>query len=141
MRHEKSKANRAKPFINVTPLIDVLLVLLIIFMVLSPIKPRRFEAKIPEKPQSPQSGVVVQNDTLVVTIDREGGYKLNQQPAATLDELERWLHSALDGRPSNRKDVFIKASRTLRYGEIVKVIDVMRSAGSASIGLQTEDLD
>lgn len=134
-----NKSDHAKPFINVTPLIDVLLVLLIIFMVLSPIKPSKFGVKIPNKPEEPEASPP--SDALVVSVNREGGYKLNQQPAGTLGELERWLHYALDGRPSNRKTVFIKAPRTLHYGEIVKVIDVMKSAGSSPIGLQTEDFD
>lgn len=141
MAHEQNKPNLAKPFINVTPLIDVLLVLLIIFMVISPIKPRKFEARIPEKSRPTDPETVIANDSLVVTVNREGGYKLNQQPAANLVELEHWLHYALDGRPFDRKAVFIKAPRTLPYGEIVKVIDVMKSAGSTPIGMQMEALD
>jgi biopolymer transport protein ExbD len=139
MRNENSAKHHASPFINVTPLIDVLLVLLIIFTVISPTKLGRFEAKVPEKPAGPN--VVETSLALVVTVDREGGYRLNSQPAGTLDELERWLHYALDGRPSDRRAVFVKAPRALRYGEVVKVIDVMKSAGSSPIGLQIEDLD
>jgi biopolymer transport protein ExbD len=140
MNQETQKAHRAKPFINVTPLIDVLLVLLIIFMVISPIRPTKFAVRIPSKP--PEPDVIVENDlALVVTVQREGGYLLNRQPAATLEDLDRWLQVALDGRPTDRKTVFIKAPRTLRYGEVVKVIDVAKAAGSMPIGLQLEDLN
>ncbi len=134
----QEKSNSATPFINVTPLIDVLLVLLIIFMVISPMKPARFEAKIPTKTPS------IEGDTslsLVVTLNREGGYQLNSTPAATLPELEALLHRALDGRPENLKAVFLKAPRGLHYGEIVKVVDVMKAAGTTPIGLQTENLN
>ena len=131
--------NRATPVINVTPLIDVLLVLLIIFMVISPARPNRFTAKIPEK--APPGDTIVNKLSLVVSLNREGGYQLNSQPAATLTDLNVLLHQALDGRPESLKAVFIKAPRVLRYGEVVKVIDVMKAAGSAPIGMQIENLD
>ncbi len=139
MNHENDRHHPAKPFINVTPLIDVLLVLLIIFMVISPTRPGKFDARVP-KPMPPDE-IVTHDFALVVTLHREGGYKLNQQPAGTLNELGQWLHYALDGRPTDRKTVFVKAPRTLPYGEIVKVIDVTKAAGGAPIGLQLEDLD
>ncbi len=129
----------ATPFINVTPLIDVLLVLLIIFMVISPARPSRFEARIPEK--APPDKEVINRDSLVVTVNRDGGYQLNSQPAQTLADLDALLHRALDGRPDNLKAVFVKAPRASHYGEIVKVIDVMKAAGSAPIGLQIENLN
>ncbi len=134
-----SKNNNAKPFINVTPLIDVLLVLLIIFMVISPQKPSRFDARIPEKTTSPETEV--NNQSLVVTINPTGGYQLNSSAAASLPELDALLHRALDGRPETLKAVFLKAPRSLHYGEVVKVIDVMKQAGSAPIGLQIENLN
>jgi biopolymer transport protein ExbD len=137
------KDNLPPPNINVTPLIDVLLVLLIIFMVISPTKPHRFEAKIPEKPPPNQP----QDQTpdpfaLVVTIPAGGGsYKLNQTDAKTLGDLSQMLHSALDGRPADRKAVFIKAPETLAYGEVVKALDIVKEAGGQPIGLQIEGLE
>ncbi|MGH9836082.1 MAG: ExbD/TolR family protein [Blastocatellia bacterium] len=139
MNSVNRNGKNAVPFINVTPLIDVLLVLLIIFMILSPIRPSKFAAKIPEKAEPPDDRI--NPLALVVTINRDGGYALNTQPADTLEELQSQLHRALDGRPDNLKAVFLKAPRTLRYGETVKVIDVMKLAGSAPIGLQIEELD
>ena len=127
------------PFINVTPLIDVLLVLLIIFMIISPIRPSKFDAKVPQKAEPPDDRI--NPLALVVTINRDGGYTLNTQPANTLEELQSQLYRALDGRPENLKAVLLKAPRTLRYGETVKVIDLMKMAGSAPIGLQIEELD
>jgi biopolymer transport protein ExbD len=129
---------RLAPSINVTPLIDVLLVLLIIFMVISPARPSRFETKLPEQSRNLSA---THSENLVVTINRDGSLQLNQQSAANLIELSSWLHYALDGRPADRKAVFIKAPRAHRYGEIVRVIDVMKAAGSAPIGLQLENLE
>lgn len=133
-----AKSHNTTPFINVTPLIDVLLVLLIIFMVISPTRPSRFEAKIPKESSSDARP---HESSLVVTLNRDGGYQLNSQPAATLSDLDALLHYALDGRPESLKAVFIKAPRTLHYGEVVRVIDVMKAAGSAPIGMQIENLD
>jgi biopolymer transport protein ExbD len=140
MNSEQHNRKTAAPFINVTPLIDVLLVLLIIFMIISPTRPSKFDARIPDK-QTPDGIDVVNNSALVVTIDHGGGYALNMQPAKTLDELHAQLSRALDGRPVDLKAVFLKAPRTLNYGEVAKVIDIMKLAGCAPIGLQIENLD
>jgi biopolymer transport protein ExbD len=140
MNNEKHNRKTAAPFINVTPLIDVLLVLLIIFMIISPARPNKFDARIPHKQESEDINVV--NDlALVVTIDHGGGYALNMQPAKTLDELLSQLRRALDGRPVELKAVFLKAPRSLNYGQVAKVIDIMKLAGCAPIGLQIENLD
>ena len=139
MESEKHNRKTAAPFINVTPLIDVLLVLLIIFMTLSPTRPSKFDARIPDK-QEPD--IDIDNDlALVVTINHGGGYTLNMLPAKTLDELHSQLRRALDGRPVDRKAVFLKAPRALSYGDVAKVIDIMKLAGCAPIGLQIENLD
>ena len=140
MNSEKHNSKIAAPFINVTPLIDVLLVLLIIFMIISPARPYKFDAKIPVKQKS-EPPDDEHNLALVVTIDNGGGYALNMQPAKTLDELQSQLSRALDGRPAELKAVFLKAPRTLNYGEVAKVIDIMKLAGCAPIGLQIENLD
>ncbi|MGH9753048.1 MAG: ExbD/TolR family protein [Blastocatellia bacterium] len=140
MNSEKHNRKTIAPFINVTPMIDVLLVLMIIFMVISPARPNKFDAKIPDK-QKPDEIEEAHKLALVVTINYGGGYALNMQPAKTLDELQSQLHRALDGRPSDLKAVFLKAPRALNYGEVAKVIDVMKSAGCAPIGLQIENLD
>ena len=140
MNSEKHNRKTAAPFINVTPLIDVLLVLLIIFMIISPARPYKFDARIPDK-QEPDKIDEPPNLALVVTIDQGGGYALNMQPAKTLDELQSQLSRALDGRPADLKAVFLKAPRTLNYGEVAKVIDIMKLAGCAPIGLQIENLD
>jgi biopolymer transport protein ExbD len=139
MNSEKHNRKTAAPFINVTPLIDVLLVLLIIFMIISPARPNKFDAKIPDQQKSEAPDK--ESLALVVTINHGGGYALNMQPAKTIDELQSQLSHALDGRPVDLKAVFLKAPRTLNYGEVAKVIDIMKLAGCAPIGLQIENLD
>jgi biopolymer transport protein ExbD len=140
MNSEKQNRKPVTPFINVTPLIDVLLVLLIIFMIISPSRGNKFDARIPDRPDTGDPAPEP-NQALVVTIDHGGNYALNMQPAKTLNELQSQLRRALDGRPTEFKAVFLKAPRTLNYGDVAKVIDVMKAAGCAPIGLQIENLD
>ena len=132
----------AVPYINMTPMIDILLVLLIIFMVISPKKPHRFESRIPERPPENMPEQPPDPLALLVTIPMEGEtYKLNTEELSGLKGLGERLFKALDGRPADRKAVFIKAPRALNYGQIVKVIDVVKQVGGEPIGLQIEGLD
>ena len=130
---------QSKPNINVTPLIDVLLVLLIIFMAISPVKPHKYETKVPEKPKDTEARI--EYDNLVVSISRDNSNQLNQIKAETLADLNSLLHKALDGRPIDRKAVFIKGAPTLRYGTVTEVLDTVKESGAAPIGLQLEALD
>lgn len=141
-----------KPNINVTPLIDVLLVLLIIFMVITPMKPSDFKAKIPQETKQPGEP---HPDTLIVTVNSDYSLKLNQEkdfgtienPNRLIERLENvFAQRAENGvfDESNKnivKTVFIKAPRSLPYGEVVKVVDAVKIAGADPISLQIDDLD
>ena len=87
----------AVPRINVTPLIDVLLVLLIIFMVITPVKPSRFEAKVPAEPKDqPQVDVKPNPLTLVVALNRETrAVTLNNESAGSVDDTTRPARSVM----------------------------------------------
>jgi biopolymer transport protein ExbD len=150
------------PFINVTPLIDVLLVMLIIFMVAAPLKMARFTAKLPTPPD--RDVKVTPNDkTLVVTIELDRTLKLNGlTDMGTVDDaakLSLKLVSLFQERTKNHayrddmlsrldlpeelrieKTVFIKAPRAISYGEVARVIDGVKGAGAEPIGLQLDDL-
>jgi biopolymer transport protein ExbD len=150
------------PFINVTPLIDVLLVMLIIFMVAAPLKMARFAAKLPTPPD--RDVKVAPNDkTLVVTIELDRTLKLNGlTDRGTVDDaakLSLKLVSLFQERTKNHfyrddmlsrldlpeelrieKTVFIKAPRAISYGEVARVIDGVKGAGAEPIGLQLDDL-
>jgi biopolymer transport protein ExbD len=152
-----------KPDINVTPLIDVLLVLLIIFMVAAPLRPARFMAKVPSKPDNDLP--LRPNDlTLVVTVQPDRTLKLNQlsDDVGTIDDqskLSSMLVSLFAERTRNRvyrtdmlaridlpesvrieKTVFIKAPRSLPYGEVARLMDGLKATGADPIGLQLDDL-
>jgi biopolymer transport protein ExbD len=137
-----SSTKEATPYINMTPMIDILLVLLIIFMVISPKKPHRFESRIPERPPENMPEQPPDPLALLVTIPMDGEtFKLNTEELSGLKALGERLFKALDGRPADRKAVFIKAPRALNYGQVVKVIDVVKQVGGEPIGLQIEGLD
>lgn len=151
-----------KPNINVTPLIDVLLVLLIIFMVIAPLKPSKFEARIPAEPRDDR--LVEPNVlTLVVAINPDSSLSLNnlndigsvERPEQVITKLreifsERRKNQAYSERAALdadlteeekiEKTVFIKAPREQSYGAVAKVIDAVKQAGAYPISLQIDDL-
>ena len=150
------------PTINVTPLIDVLLVLLIIFMVAAPLKPHRFMTKLPAIPHN-NPEIEPSDLTLVVTIEPDRTLKLNGSPnMGTVDDLaplSSKLTSLFEERLRNRayrfdliarldlpesqrveKTVFIKAPRNISYGEVARVLDGLKGTGAAPIGLQLDNL-
>lgn len=145
----------AVPQINVTPLIDVLLVLLIIFMVITPVKPSRFEAKVPAEPKDEQQVNVKPNPlTLVVAINRDTrAITLNNDPAGNVDDptaLTGRLGEIFKAREANgvfregtnevERTIFIKSPTSVKYGDVVKVIDAAKLAQASPIGLQIDDL-
>jgi biopolymer transport protein ExbD len=149
-------SDEATPNINVTPLIDVLLVLLIIFMIISPLKPSRFEAKVPAEPKDEPQDVIAKPNplTLVVAVNKSNGnVTLNEQSAGNVADTEA-LTSKLsqifkerenngvfrEGTNEVEKTVFLKAPKGIKYGEVVKVIDGIKTAGAQPIGLQIDDL-
>lgn len=156
--------DRAVPYINVTPLIDVLLVLLIIFMVVTPLKPSRFKADIPTQrdPNEDVSKLKPNPLTLVVTIGQDLQLKLNQDSMGSVNDpsalaaklqqtfqLRKEQHAYKVGMetatniPEDQrieKTVFVKAPRALSYGNVVKVIDAIKGAGASPVGLQVDDL-
>ena len=131
---------QARPMINVTPLIDVLLVLLIIFMVIAPMAPRLYAAKLPQQPPI-NDDRIIEDLSLVVTVNADRTYGLNTEKFASLSELGARLREALDGRPADRCAVFVRAPRGLRYGDIIKAIDATKAAGGHPIGMVLDQLD
>jgi biopolymer transport protein ExbD len=151
-----------KPFINVTPLIDVLLVMLIIFMVAAPLKPHSFAAKLPAPPAD-DTRLLPHDLTLVVTVQPDRTLRLNSEEMGTVEDpskLTTTLSLLFQARLKNRayreemitridlpesrriqKTVFVKAPRSIPYGTVAKVIDGLKGAGAEPIGLQLDGLN
>jgi biopolymer transport protein ExbD len=117
--------------INVTPMIDVLLVLLIIFMITLPLSRRTFDVQVPPEQQPQKQTKQTASDQIVLELRADGSYAINTQ-AVPFDQLDAKFHEYYDQRPA--KLLFIKAAPNRKYGEIVQAMDVARGAGVQVIG-------
>jgi biopolymer transport protein TolR len=123
--------------INVTPLIDVVLVLLIIFMVLTPLAEKQMFMRVPdfEPPNQVIPPDTVAPDQTVLLVKADGRVLLNRQDK-TVDEAMTYLKTAYDGRPS--KVLFFNAEDGVKYDLAVRVIDMARQVGVNTIGMMTD---
>jgi biopolymer transport protein TolR len=122
-----------KSDINITPYIDILLVLLIIFMVIQPTSQYDLRARVPEKPpEDLPENVVVKSDAIVVTVSLDGEISINQDPV-TLNQLGTRLFDIYSARAN--KNLFVQAHDELPFGTVIRVIDLAKGAGVGDIGL------
>jgi len=135
MTMNNSTAGAMSSQINVTPMIDVLLVLLIVFMVIVPAMPKGESALVPQPPKSvapsPENAVVLE---VIEGIDGQAGFRINQQQVARQD-----LRARLEAIYANRalRVLFVKGDDQLSFTQVAEVIDIGHAAGVDRVGLMT----
>jgi biopolymer transport protein TolR len=133
---ETHPATGAMSDINITPLIDVMLVLLIIFMVVTPLTQKGLDISLPQPPPPNQPEQKTPPNQVVLALE-EGGITVNKNPV-TVEELEARLRDIYQARSD--KTIFVRATGAVPYGRVVQAMDLARGAGVERIGIISEKM-
>ena len=127
-----------KADINMTPMIDVLLVLIIIFMVITPLTPKGLEALVPQPPPPNQKQQEDNSRTVVITINKDRSMMINQEPTDE-NKLGQRLEEIFKTRAE--RVLFVKGDKDLEFKEVAKAIDIAHGAGIDKVGLMTAKVE
>lgn len=126
--------NRLMSDINITPFVDVMLVLLVIFMVTAPMMMQGVNVSLPQTNSSPLSA---ENEPLIISIDNNNKIYIDDYQV-TLDFLQEKLKKILSSRTD--REVYLKADKEISYGLVVRVMSEMKGAGVEKLGMVTEPI-
>ena len=127
-----------KADINMTPMIDVLLVLIIIFMVITPLTPKGLEALVPQPPPPNQKPNLSDQRTVVIVVDKDHNYSINNEPSSE-EKLGDRLTEIFKTRAE--RVVFVKGDPSLDFMWVAKAIDIAHGAGIDKVGLMTAKVE
>jgi biopolymer transport protein TolR len=130
-----TNSDRLMSDINVTPFVDVMLVLLIIFMVTAPMMMQGVDVSLPETTSEP---LVAKKENLIITINTKNQIYINDYQIG-LDNLQDKLKTILEGREN--REVYLRADREISYGFVVRVMAEIKAAGVDKLGMVTEPIN
>ncbi len=137
--NKREEGKKINSNINVTPMVDVMLVLLIIFMVITPMLNNKVNVDLPKADAAVVMEDANKEDAVVVAVTRDGRTFLGGDQV-TLDDLGPKISAKLENKPGN-KEVFMRADQRANYGKVMDAVDGIRSAGVSQLGLLTERVD
>ena len=117
--------------INITPYIDILLVLLVIFMVSTPLKQYDLPVRVPQ-PAPPKQEKEIKSDAIIVDIDSDHSIKINMTPV-TMEDLGSTIFRIYSARPN--KNMWVRGDSKLAYGEVFKVMEIAKHSGAGEIAM------
>jgi biopolymer transport protein TolR len=123
---------------NIVPLIDILLVLIIIFMVITPLTPKGLDTLVPQPSPNQQQNVELENKTVVVQVMMGGKLKINNEDT-TWEGLEPRMEQVFKDRAE--KVAFVKGDNDVLFMDVARAIDLMKAAGIDRVGLITAKLE
>ena len=135
---KRDEGKKVNSNINVTPMVDVMLVLLIIFMVITPMLNNKVNVDLPKADAAVVMEDANKEDAIVIAVTRDGKIFLGGD-MVTLDDLGTKIASKLENKTN--REVFMRADRRANYGKVMDAVDGIRSAGVNQLGLLTERVD
>jgi len=135
--NKRDEGKKVNSNINVTPMVDVMLVLLIIFMVITPMLNNKVNVDLPQA----TAAIIMENankeDAVTVAVTRDGRAYLGGDQI-NLDDLGPKVASKLENKPEGEKEVYLRADVRANYGKVMDAVDQIRTAGVSQLGLLTE---
>jgi biopolymer transport protein ExbD len=138
LNRKRVAKRRIQSQINITPLIDVLLVLIVIFMVITPVTPKGLDAAIPSPAPPRDTAAKPPQDSLVLSVGKDGAITLNHNALNSMSELASRLQDVFKTRSD--RTIFVKGAANLDFDVIAHVIDTAVGSGASRVGLLTDEI-